>query len=53
VQATIDRLGLNDEECVGARALYYQPFVEGQLSPELLMEWSPFVAREVLRAGCV
>jgi hypothetical protein len=49
VQATIDRLGLNDQECVAARALYYQPFVEGQLSAEALAEWSPFVAREALR----
>jgi hypothetical protein len=49
VQATIDRLGLNDEECVAARALYYQPYVEGELSAKLLQEWSPFVAREALR----
>ncbi len=50
VEATIDRLGLNDQECIGARALYYQPFVEGHLSLDQLAEWSPFVAREVLRA---
>jgi len=53
VQATIDRLGLNDEECIAARALYYQPYVEGELSAEQLRAWSPFVAREALlpRAG--
>jgi hypothetical protein len=50
VQATIDRLGLNDEECIAARALYFQPYVEGTLSAELLQEWSPFVTREALRA---
>ena len=48
VQATIDRLGLNDAECVAARALYYQPYVEGLLAPEQLREWSPFVARQAL-----
>ena len=48
VQATIDRLRLNDEECIAARALYYQPYAEGRLPPELLREWSPFVAREAL-----
>jgi hypothetical protein len=45
VQATIDRLGLNDQECIDARAVYYNPFVEGQLTLELLDRWSPFVAR--------
>jgi hypothetical protein len=47
VQATIDRLGLNDKECIAARAQHYQPYVEGQLTFELLSEWSPFVARQV------
>lgn len=47
VQATIDRLGLNDQECLAARALHYQPYVEGDLSLALLAEWSPFVARMV------
>jgi hypothetical protein len=49
VQATIDRLRLNDAECIGARALYYQAYVEGDLSLAQLQEWSPFVAREVTR----
>ena len=49
VQSTIDRLGLNDQECIAARSLYYQPYVEGQLTADLLAEWSPFVAREALR----
>lgn len=49
VRATIDRLGLNDEECIAARALYYQPYVEGHLTPEMLAEWSPFVAQQARR----
>jgi hypothetical protein len=48
VQATIDRLGLNDKDCVGARALYYQPYAEGDLSAAYLREWSPFVAQHAL-----
>ncbi len=51
VQATIDRLGLNDRECVDARTHYYQLYAEGALPPELLLRWSPFVAREALRVG--
>jgi hypothetical protein len=45
VQATIDRLGLNDAECRAARELYYQAYVEGDLAFPLLQAWSPFVAR--------
>lgn len=51
VQATIDRLRLNDQECIAARALYYDRYAEGELPAELLQEWSPFVAREALRAA--
>jgi hypothetical protein len=50
VQATIDRLGLNEKECRDARALYYDRYLMAQLPFEVLQEWSPFVAREVLRA---
>jgi hypothetical protein len=49
VQMTIDRLRLNDDECITARANYYQLYAEGELPPERLREWSPFVAREALR----
>jgi hypothetical protein len=51
VQATIERLKLNDRECIAARELYYTPYLEGRLPLELLQEWSPFVAREVVRQG--
>jgi hypothetical protein len=47
VQASIDRLGLNDQECIAARALYYQPYAEGGLPFDWLRAWSPFVARHV------
>lgn len=53
VQATIDRLKLNDTECRAARATYYEPWVRGWLSFEQLAEWSPFVARELRRQGVV
>jgi len=48
VQATIDRLGLNDKECLDARAGHYQLHVESDLSAEA---WSPFVARQVFGEG--
>jgi hypothetical protein len=51
VQATIDRLKLNDRECIAARELYYDAYVNGGLNLDLLHQWSPFVAREVVRQG--
>lgn len=51
VQATIDRLKLNDNECLQARATYYEPFRRGLLQFEVLEEWSPFVAAELKRQG--
>lgn len=49
VQATIDRLDLNDEECIRARSMYYDAYIEGGLTFAWLEQWSPFVARELKR----
>ncbi|KYF88487.1 hypothetical protein BE17_27280 [Sorangium cellulosum] len=51
VQATIERLKLNDKECIAAREMYYTAYLDKGLTLELLQEWSPFVAREVVRQG--
>ena len=51
VQATIDRLKLNDNECLQARATYFEPYQEGKLSFDQLARWSPFVAAEMKRQG--
>ncbi|XXY49280.1 hypothetical protein WME91_55650 [Sorangium sp. So ce269] len=51
VHATIERLKLNDTECIAAREMYYAAYLEGGLKLEWLHEWSPFVAREVVRQG--
>lgn len=53
VERTIARLRLNDPECIKARRLYYDPFVQGDLSLDLLTRWSPFVAQEVRRQAIV
>ena len=53
VQATIDRLKLNDNECLQARATYFEPYQEGRLSFEQLAKWSPFVALELKRQRLV
>lgn len=49
VQATIDRLRLNDDECIAAREQYYDAYLAGGIKLEWLEAWSPFVAREVVR----
>ncbi|XXT24850.1 hypothetical protein WME94_25285 [Sorangium sp. So ce429] len=51
VLATIERLKLNDKECIAAREMYYTAYLDKGLTLELLHEWSPFVAREVVRQG--
>jgi hypothetical protein len=51
VQATIDRLDLNDSECLQARANDYDAYLRNELSLDLLKRWSPFVAREMRRQG--
>jgi hypothetical protein len=51
VQATIDRLKLNDEECLEARAGFYREYIAGRMTFALLEKWSPFVAAELRRQG--
>lgn len=51
VQATIDRLDLNDNECLQARAKDYDVYLKSELPFDLLQRWSPFVAREMKRQG--
>lgn len=53
IQATIDRLRLNDKTCVRIRASYYNEYLGGQLSFPQLEKWSPFVAMELKRQGRV
>jgi hypothetical protein len=49
VQATIDRLKLNDEECLAARGEDLDWYWSGGMSFEMLEEKSPFVAKELQR----
>jgi hypothetical protein len=49
VEETIDRLQLNDPECIAARELYYDDYLQKRLDIRQLMKWSPFVACELLR----
>lgn len=51
VQATIDRLKLDDARCRRARASYYDLYVARHLSFSGLEMLSPFVAFEVMRQG--
>lgn len=59
VQQTIDRLRLNDPECVAARAEHYDAYLRHLEDPaagmtfDLLARWSPLVAKEVIRQGIV
>jgi hypothetical protein len=49
VQATIDDLGLDDDECRKAREHWYQPYIEGRIAFSFLREMCPFLAEEVVR----
>lgn len=51
VQATIDRLRLNDRECRAARESDYDEFARGRLPFDFLEVRSPFVAMELRRQG--
>jgi hypothetical protein len=51
VQATIDRLKINDEECLEARWGFYREYIDGEMTFALLAKWSPFVAAELKRQG--
>lgn len=53
VQQTIDRLKLNDPECLAARAEHYDDYLQGDISFDRLRRWSPFVAKELIRQGLV
>jgi len=59
VQRTIDRLKLNDLECIAARAEHYAAYIEHVGDPKLgipfgqLRRWNPFVAMELLRQRIV
>jgi hypothetical protein len=59
VRQTIDRLRLNDPECVAARAEHYDAYLRHLKDPEagmtfdLLRRWSPFVVKELIRQGLV
>lgn len=49
VRATIDALSLDDEELRGARASWYQPYLEGQITFTFLKRKCPFLADEIVR----
>jgi hypothetical protein len=51
VQATIDRLKLNDYECLKLREEYAEDFHHGDLSLNRLRQRAPFLAREIEMAG--
>ncbi|WP_437820021.1 hypothetical protein [Sorangium sp. So ce1078] len=39
------------DECIAAREMYYNAYLDKGLTLELLQEWSPFVDREIVRHG--
>ncbi len=47
VQATIDRLKLNDYECLRLREEYAEEFYRGDISQARLRRHAPFLAREI------
>ena len=51
VRETIQRLKLNDQECLDARADYYDAYLRKEVTFELLRRRSPFVASEMERQG--
>jgi hypothetical protein len=51
VQATIDRLKLNDYECLKLREEYAEAFLRGDVSQAHLHKRAPFLAREIERAA--
>jgi hypothetical protein len=59
VERTIDRLRLNDAQCIKARAEHYDAYLENSRDPlsgisfRQLRRWNPFVAKELLRQGVV
>lgn len=53
VQATIDRLDLNDQEFVRAREAYFTAWSEGETKFRYLRKHCPFLAKELVRQGVV
>ncbi len=53
MQATIDRLRLNDKVCRDARAFYYDAYILGDVSFRYLRRVCPFVALEMERQDLV
>ena len=51
VQATIERLNLDDAGCREIRARHYQEYCEGEYTAEFLRKRSPFVWLEAQRQG--
>ena len=51
IQATIDRLGLNDNSFRKARADDSEAYKAGEVLLKTLIRHSPFVARELRRQG--
>jgi hypothetical protein len=49
IQATIDRLDLNDADCRQTRATEFQMYFSNQLPLAVLHLYSPFLAREMVR----
>ncbi len=49
VQETIDRLGLQTQECREARAEYFDDYIKGHIDFGYLKRKCPFVAQEVVR----
>jgi hypothetical protein len=50
VQATIERLQLNDYECLKLREEYAAAFEQGDISLGHLRQRAPFLARELARS---
>jgi hypothetical protein len=51
IARTIERLGLNDEDCKQTRARWYEDYRAGHLSPPYLERRFPLLARELRRQG--
>ena len=49
--ATLQRLGLNDQDCCDLRKYYLRRYQDGRISAEFLRERVPFVYQEVVRQG--
>ncbi|MCA9704605.1 MAG: hypothetical protein KDK70_02010 [Myxococcales bacterium] len=49
IQGTIEALGLDDDECRGARADWYRPYLEGEITFSFLEKKCPFLAAEIVR----